>query len=403
MKKCKKLPPNAVVFVVCMFFLLIGLCSPSLIKSIGRSCLDVMKGNLDPEQGKTAIEKNLSEEIAYHRYLMDIESVRMNLSGTRVVTKGEDTVVKADSGSLTEIREKVSDQDIEAIVEKISAVQRVTERSGASFLYCAAPSKEYYETNPSNAENCFKDNYIRFLSEMEEQQVPFLDLTDSFRKKGMTGQDIFFYTDHHWKPTSGFAACTALCEELEDRYGFPFNKDYTDLSQYTVKTYPDWFLGSKGKKVGAFFTFAGPDDFDLITPNFPTNLTVERPPNKEMRSGEFKDTVFYQEKMKKDYYNADPYVAYCGGNFSLQIVKNHLNPEGKKVLLIRDSFACTVAPFLSLQTSELHICDMRTSITGAKNKVNVEEYIREIHPDYVVVLFNGVTSLKEASEKFSFF
>ena len=41
-----------------------------------------------------------SEELRYHDALMDIDSIRNNLLGTRVVFKDDSTILKARSGSL---------------------------------------------------------------------------------------------------------------------------------------------------------------------------------------------------------------------------------------------------------------------------------------------------------------
>ena len=109
------------------------------------------------------------------------------------------------------------------------------------------------------------------------------------------------------------------------------------------------------------------------------------------------------DNMEKDYYHKSPYSTYSGGDFRLQIMRNNLDTDGKKILLIRDSFACVVAPFLSLQTSELHICDMRDYQWYVGDKLNMEEYIREINPDYVLVLYNGISSVKDAHGKYDFF
>ena len=92
------------------------------------------------------------------------------------------------------------------------------------------------------------------------------------------------------------------------------------------------------------------------------------------------------DNMKKDYYNVNTYATYSGGDFRLQIMKNNNNPNGEKMVLIRDSFSCVVAPFLALQTSELHIIDDRDGDYPSGEKVNIEEYIKEIKPDYVVAI-----------------
>lgn len=133
--------------------------------------------------------------------------------------------------------------------------------------------------------------------------------------------------------------------------------------------------------MGTFFTWHGADDFKLITPNFETKIFEEQPFKKQIRRGEFKDTLLYMDNMEKDYYNINTYATYSGGDFRLQIMKKFLNPNGKKILMIRDSFACVVAPFLALQTSELHVCDVRNGDYYVGQKLNIEHYINKTNPD----------------------
>ena len=84
-------------------------------------------------------------------------------------------------------------------------------------------------------------------------------------------------------------------------------------------------------------------------------------------------------------------------------MKNNTNPGGKKILLVRSSFACVVAPFLALQTSELHICDMRDKEYYVGAKINLKEYIQEIKPDYVIVLYSSVYRMKGSAGRYDFF
>ena len=172
-----------------------------------------------------------------------------------------------------------------------------------------------------------------------------------------------------------------------------------DIGNYEIKKYKNWFLGCWGKKTGTYFTWKGADDFELFTPRFATDLLLEEPLKKEKKEGKFEDTVLYLENLEKDYYNKESYAVYNGGNRQLQIVKNNLNPNGKKVLIVRDSFACVVTPFLSLQTSELHICDVRKHQDG--EKIDVEDYIKKMSPDYVIVLYAGVG--KQSNPLYNFF
>ena len=68
----------------------------------------------------------------------------------------------------------------------------------------------------------------------------------------------------------------------------------------------------------------------------------------------------------------------------MQIMQNHTNPDGPKILLIRNSFSCVVSPFLALQASELHLVDDRDGTYPQGEKVNIEEYIEQEQFDYVI-------------------
>ena len=59
-----------------------------------------------------------------------------------------------------------------------------------------------------------------------------------------------------------------------------------------------------------------------------------------------------------------------------------------------------VTPFLALHTSELHICDVRNNEDYVGEKLNMKEYINEIKPDYVLVLYNGVLN---SQNRYNFF
>lgn len=343
-----------------------------------------------------------NKELNYHDAMIDINSIKNNLLGTEVIEKDDVIVVKSDSGSLSEPIPKLSDAEIEEVAIRIKDLKTTAEKNGANFLYCIAPKKELYEVLPENVENSYAHNHNSFVSELNSYGIPTLDLSVSLKENGVKDSEIFYYTDHHWTASSGFIATKAICDELNKLYKFHYDQYLIDINNYNKTIYTDWFLGSKGKKVGTFFTQHGADDFELITPKFETNLTEMQPFKNQVRDGSFEDTVIYKSNLEKDYYKVNTYATYSGGDFRLQIVKNNSNSNGKKILLIRDSFACVVSPFLSLQTSELHICDIRNGDYYVGDKVNIESYIQEINPDYVIVLYSGVSSADPKHGKYEF-
>lgn len=387
----KRFNKNALVFILCMVFVITGLFSTSVLRPVAGSFFRLIKGQYTFEEAKTTITDSSNEALTYHTQMMDLNSIKDNLLGTRIIKKDDNTVVKTDSGSLIYSDSNVrSVQDLKSIASKIIELQNVVEENGAKFLYCAAPNKANFESGPLNSDNTYKINYDNYLKVLSEKHIPVVDFTNSLINNTPKGEKMYYITDHHWTSRSGFIAANAICDELSSRYGFNYNKEYTDINNYNVKRYTKWFLGSSGKKVGTYFTWNSPDDFELITPKFKTELMEEQPFNNSVRTGSFEESVLFMENMEKDYYNNNTYVTYSGGDFHLQIMKNNLNTKGKKILMIRDSFADVVAPFLAIQISELHICDMRDLDGMVGDVVNIKDYIKKENPDYVIVLYNGV-------------
>ena len=332
------------------------------------------------------VETNTIKKQNYHDRLLDINSLKENILGTRVIMKEDTIVAKSDEGFLLGYFDDELDDSL-AIDEWLAAIrknQQLAEKNGAHYLYCAVPAKTFYFREPLNVTSYNKINYDNKINILSDSDIPFIDFYDVFEEKHVSKEDMFFITDHHWKPQSGFLANKIISEKLSDLYGFNYNKKATDLDNYIITTYPNWFLGSYGKKAGTFFTWYGADDFDLITPKFETDFTENIASNGTVRKGRFEETVLHMKKMKKDYYHVFPYSTYSGGDFRLQIIRNNLIPEGKKILILRNSFSCVITPFLALQAGELHIIDDREGDYPSGEKVNIENYIVTEKPDYVI-------------------
>ncbi len=350
------------------------------------------------------VEEILILQLNYHGKLMDIDSIRNNILGIRVIQKSDGLIVKSNSGNLYSPKLRITDSEIEEVISYIQQLKDVTERNGIKFLYCVAPAKDVYVEAPRNIINHGKIIHEKFLLALKSSQIPTLNFEKVINDNNISkDNDIFYNTDHHWRAYIGFLACSAICEELSLLYGFSYNKEYTNLDNYNITHYPHLFLGSYGRKTGPYFSWHGADDFELIIPKFETSLIEEKPIKNHIREGKFEDTVLYLSHMKKNYYHDNPYNTYGGGDDRFQLVRNNINPNGEKILLVRDSFANVVTPFLSLQVKELHICDMRDFGNYTEKKINLESYMKEIQPDYVIVLYNSIFSKKNSKGKYDFF
>jgi hypothetical protein len=402
----KKFNKNIIVFALAFLFVGFGYSINSLKSHVYR-CLVFLGSELRVDGIKafeaftSDMDRTSSEYLQYHDVLMDLDSLKQFFINTRLIQKEDTSVVKANSGTLTETCARCSDECIETSAAIIQTLQLTAEKNDANFLYIAAPTKNTVYATPENIENFSADNYARYMEALHQKGVPTLDLYEELRKENMLDLGTYFMTDHHWIPETGFWATEKICSTLQDTYGFEYNEYFTDLGNYNTNVYPNWFLGSLGKKVGRYFTAGGPDDITLITPKFETNFTESQPLKGTERTGRFEETVLDMNLMQtKNHYGSWTYATYGGGDFRQQIVKNHLNPEGDTILIVRDSYAGVVTPFLSLNAGELHIVDVRDFIPS--EPIDVYEYIEEISPDYVLVLYSGTEFPDQSSGKFDF-
>lgn len=392
----KKINTNTFIFFAFVLGVVIGLngeCVQNLFSN-SLETIDALK-NGRVKSAVNIIKKtdNIStDKLFYHDALIDINSLKNNISNTRYVQSSGNTV-KCESDMLAMINQERFDQNhLQSVANRISELQKKSESVGADFIYLAVPEKGYYQTFPSNIRDYSKVNFDDYLDCLKENNVPVLSYVDEFTKRNMDKEDIYYYTDTHWKTHVGLLAAQLACDSINQRYGIEFDQSKLDINNYNQKLYPDWFLGALGKKVGTYFTWKGADDFNLITPKFKTSLIEEKPYEDSVRKGSFEDTILYGEQIyEKDYYHHDPYSGYCGGNHRLQIFRNRLDNNGKTALFIRDSFSHVVTPYFALQFKELHVVDTRgEDIELYDEKADWYKYMEELKPDVIIVLYKGV-------------
>ena len=84
------------------------------------------------------------------------------------------------------------------------------------------------------------------------------------------------------------------------------------------------------------------------------------------------------------------YAYFLGGNQPLCVI--HSQSDGPKILVIRDSYADCLAPFLSERFQEVHLFDLRY------NRLSPSDYIRENNIDVVLVLYSFETYVSDDNQ-----
>lgn len=305
------------------------------------------------------------------------------------------TVVRLDNGMLTFMdTDHPQPEDMTVRAQEMTRfAKRVLTRFKIPVLYVQAPSKLDVAQLPDGMEDCYDAEADQFLSILKERGMETLDLRPLFRQEVAEHPEkadaLFFRTDHHWTPEGAFLGYQALCKKLNRRYRFTIDKSLTDPRSFERYTFQQVFLGSQGRRVGSLY--AGYDDLEIWSPKFLTDFRYTVPAAKIDRSGPFPMSLLFPELLtQQDYYQSNPYAVYAGGDHMLSRAVNWKNPEGKRILILRDSFGCALTPFLSLACQELITMDPR-QFNGDQD--TMMDYIEWLDPDLVIVM-NTTGSLR---------
>jgi len=152
-------------------------------------------------------------------------------------------------------------------------------------------------------------------------------------------EKIYYKTDHHWTTLGAYYGYTAFCEAA--------GLTPTPLDDFRVETVSENFYGSLFSKGN--FTFIDPDSLQIFYPKNEQAVTVTYE-----ASGTVTDSLYAYEHLEKK----DKYSVFLDNNHPLIKIKTSVN-NGKKIMVIKDSYANSFVPFLTAHYEEIHILDLR--------------------------------------------
>lgn len=301
-------------------------------------------------------------------------------------------VVKDKNGFLHYMYFENKAKDTSNLVDSLKTFQNELLNQNTNFMYVMPPDKYiegYTEISTGLPYHYANETADDFLARLQKEGISYLDYRQKLGESGIPYEKLFYQTDHHWTIETAFWAYTSLLDYLENEYDqtFKHKEYYTDLNNYNCITYPNSFIGSMGRKTGTLYS--GVDDFTLIYPKFVTDFSydIETGDVQLSMEGRFDEALLVMEpfiyKGNKYDVQADKYSSYLYGNQGIAHIKNNLNTEGPKVLIVKDSFMVPVAAFLSTVCSDVYLVDPRYY------EGNIIDFTNDIEElDYVMVAFS---------------
>ena len=177
------------------------------------------------------------------------------------------------------------------------------------------------------------------------------------------GEGIYYRTDHHWTSLGAFYGANAILEAL--------GLEPLDLNNYEKTTVTDQFYGTIYSTSGV--RWVRPDVIDTYVPDDGVHVTSWF--GAQPSEGSLYVDQYLSVKDKYSYFLGGQQQPLC-------VIESDKAPDGPKVLVLRDSYSDSLAPFLTERCSEVHLFDPRNNLTSVK------DYVAQNDIDTVLVLYS---------------
>lgn len=286
--------------------------------------------------------------------------IQLKSAGERVLGKKiNNGVYYGEDGYLAE---QLLFLNYEQITKNIDAIKNYLEITEANVSFALIPGSTEINRDklPAVIPDVNQKEVISYIyDELASYDVTCVDVYGSLAQNSR--EELFYKTDHHWTSLGAYYGYRALCNAKDI--------DPISIDEYDKTLMSDEFYGTLYSKTGAFWL--EPDSIETYVEE--EGIIIERIDGNAESAGE----LYYEGMLDKK----DKYSMFLGGNQPLVIIRTE-QTDKPKLLVIRDSYFDSMAPFLTAHYSEIHVIDFRY------NRGNIEEYILNNDIEEVLIIYS---------------
>jgi alginate O-acetyltransferase complex protein AlgJ len=276
--------------------------------------------------------------------------------------------------------EKFGKPDLDELGSYVDAINKFAANhpeTRLSFLLAPNSVGMYPERLPWMAEAYSQRELNKWIGGRLDGGLTFLDgfafLDHGDTESKQDDRQLFYRTDHHWTTYGAYLAYRAYAESMGWK---PLTEE-----DFHIRTVTNSFLGSyhtKGQYGGL-----QPDAIEVYEPKNPVASEMHIVDTDETRDSLYDDSYLGKK---------DKYSYFQGGVHALVTITNQIAPEDsdlEKLLIVKDSYAHSMLPFLTNHVKEIHMIDIRY-YNG-----NIGDYMEENGIQNALFLFNTSTFVQE--------
>lgn len=309
----------------------------------------------------TSFQAFVNDHFPFRRSLVELYSIsqfglgRRDLGGDYTASPPDGGAYVGKDGHLYEV---LLPDKLGVFKRNLASLNQFAKETALPFYLMPVPSsaQEQPENLPSRAPSHDQREELRAAQAIEGENVKVIDLFETLKQEN---GDFYYKTDHHWNTDGAYEGYCALSTAL--------GMVPREKSEFEFRGAAQPFFGTLYSK--SLLPWQTSDI--LYLPYFRGEQNVTQTVGKQERTGE--EALFWTEYLSKK----DKYSTFLGGNHSVEVLKNSAAPPGTRLLVIKDSYFNSMAPFLITDVAEIHIIDLRYY------SQNIYEYIEE----------NGITQI----------
>ena len=333
-----------------LFLVLLGLICA------GTAAITALRCVRDPSGvpfGRDALSKSVADNVLLHDGWIELHGAFLRATGVDVLRESDGkTLARLQDGSLSFIHRAEPAFD-DAQTASIAALHDAAASSGAECWFVCIPQKVCPEqsrfASRGVADETTQTDEERMRS-FSDAGYSVLDLHARMHAEGLSHPGLYYRSDHHWTAEAGLWAAGEVARVLG------IDDSALQKENFTSEKHPGVFLGSEGRLFGTLYCRS--DDLDIPIPKGETALTYRRN-DEAVRTGTFSDALLFRERMAGNPFKIFPYSVFLDGDSAFQSIRNEHLPQGKRVLLVKDSFSLSLASYLSLVCAEVDQIDVR--------------------------------------------
>lgn len=316
-------------------------------------------------------EKYVSDQFAFRDVWVGVKSDADRLMGK----KESNGVYLGADGYLIQKFTALTAGDLEDKVAAIHSLDSVTPGLQKYVMLVPTAVTLLKDKLPAYAPAGDEPKYLDQVRQSLHSDIRFVDVYPALYAE--RENPVFYKTDHHWTTRGAYYAYRELCRQMGI---IPQEEEDFHIRQVTNE-----FYGSLYSKSG--FRRLQPDSIELYVPKEDQTYTVEY-----VEEQQTSDSLYEMENLNKK----DKYTVFLNGNHALiHITTGH--PGEKKLLVVKDSYANSLIPFLTEHFSEIYVADLRYYEEDLVKLVQ-EQGIHDMLLLYNIQTFLEDPSIKKLSE-----